>query len=97
VATPLLLRYPLQARFADVAAPVAVLGAWLLGRWLDGPQSTTARARLSVFRRQPSLHNAVRVARFAAPRVGRWLIALALVAVTWMSITAMGASGRHYG
>jgi hypothetical protein len=48
-----------------------------------------------VFRRQPSLQNAVRVARFAAPWVGRWLIALALVAVTWMSITAMG-EGRQW-
>jgi hypothetical protein len=95
VVTPLLLRQPLQARFADVAAPAAVLGAWLLARWLDGPQSTTAGARLRLFRRQPSLRNAARVVRFAAPRVGRWLVALALVATTWLSITAMG-EGRQW-
>ena len=32
---PLLLREPLEARLPDVAAPVSVVGAWLLSQWLS--------------------------------------------------------------
>ena len=74
----ILLRDPLDIRLADVAAPTAVIGAWLLGQWI-GPWSPRS-ARLG----------ARRGARSIAWAASRAIAALALVGITWLSIAIVG-------
>jgi hypothetical protein len=84
IATPLLLRQPLEGRFADVGAPAAVLAAWLLAELLRGPARAGADRQAGRVGR-----------RFAGSisRAARLGIALALLVTTWVSIAAIAEGG----
>jgi hypothetical protein len=93
LATPPLLREPLQARFGDVSAPAAVLGAWLLGWFLRG-QLGSIRTVVGQLRCQPGPANTARLARAAVPPATRFLIALALLGLTWASISSVSEASQ---
>jgi len=90
VSAPLLLRTPLEARLADVVAPTAVIGAWLLGQWF-GPirwQETLARSRQPRSGPSPTLLRQVTVA--SLPTAFRSITAVAIVGITSISVATAG-------
>lgn len=66
-----LFRHPLDARIGDVSAPAAVLGAWLLGQWLDPCRTPQAFSWAGGLRFWCAL---------------KIFVAAGLVGVTWMAI-----------
>jgi hypothetical protein len=80
------IRIPLDERLADAAAPIAILGAWLLARWLGWLSATTptisAESAAAGHRRAS---NRWRVLA-GGPRAGG---ALLLLACTWASIASI--------
>ncbi len=94
IAAPLLLRAPLAARFADVAGPTAVLGAWLLGRWLPAQaRSTLGRAHGGGAPRPPrGSFNMLLNARLLGSLV-RGTLALVLLGLTFASIATVAEDG----
>ena len=89
VAAGLLLRNPLPVRLPDLAAPTAVIGAWLVGRWL-GLGTPAAEVHASspplTVRRLPS-----RDPRFWA----RASVVLLLAAITWVSILDISGADQR--
>jgi hypothetical protein len=81
IATPLLLRQPLEGRFADIGAPAAILAAWLLAELLHrrgGRRGNGVRRRLR--------HTISTAARFG--------IALTLLLATGASVATMAEGGN---
>ena len=88
VSAPLLLRTPLEARLADVAAPTAIIGAWLLGQCF-GPirwRGTLARLRQTGLRSERS--DRLPITAVSLLTAFRSITALAIVGITWISVTA---------
>jgi hypothetical protein len=87
VANQVLMTQPTHNRMSDVGAPLAVLGAWIIGRVIGG-RRTRAEGRL--------VQSAPEVApprtgwRVTAPRA---LVAMILLAITWASIGAVANVG----
>jgi hypothetical protein len=82
IAQRALLRDPLQARLGDVAAPTAILGAWLLAHLLP--------RRASGLAKPPAAWR-----RYLRPagRVARLLLALIVLAATASSVAMIGRLG----
>ena len=95
VSAGLLLREPLNARLPDVAAPVAVLAAWLLARLLI-PADAPARLERQPPLARRGLAGVSHLASRARPLALRWLVALGLVAVTWSSIAVVSQVERQW-
>lgn len=97
LATRGLLFFPDHSRLADVGVPAAVLGAWLLRqligdslRWrLPRPTSRRVRPVASRARMAEVLRPLVSV----VPMVPRLGAAVALLAVTWLSIVTLAGVG----
>jgi hypothetical protein len=95
VSAGLLLREPLNARLPDVAAPIAVLAAWLLGQWLGLPLVTGVwlqRARDLV---RPGVLTAPRPPRRGRLRALRWGAAFVFAAITWSSVATVSRFERQ--
>lgn len=90
VALPALLRSPLEVRLADVAAPIAVLGAWVLGQgrafaeWLRERRSSWSGASGS----------GVQVGVMGARYLARVMLALLFLATVW-SVATVGELGQQ--
>lgn len=94
IAAPVLLRAPLAARFADIAGPTAVLGAWLLGRWV--PKDSLAVVRRALRIRVHGSHGGSFQLRLRAALLrpfARTMLAVALLALTFVSIASVAEGG----
>jgi hypothetical protein len=95
LATPVLVRHPFLGRLADVAAPSAVLAAWLLAALVRGRVRLPALPLTSrATGRRPS-RPAIRVTGAIVPIVARRTVAVALVLLTAASINAIGDVGSR--
>ncbi|MBA2449315.1 MAG: hypothetical protein H0V51_14945 [Chloroflexi bacterium] len=96
VATGLLLRDPLVARLPDLAAPTAVIGAWLVGRWLNVGACSPPRDQGSrdVWRPTQTTVSASRMPRLLC--LGQMAAMLALAGVTWASILAVADADERF-
>jgi hypothetical protein len=87
VANQILMTQPTHNRMSDVGAPLAILGAWIIGQVIGG-RRTRADGRM--------VQSAPEV---APPRTGwlvaapRALVAMILLAITWASIGAVANVG----
>ena len=85
-----LLRRPIGERLPDVAAPTAVLAAWLLSQCLGRPRWPVVKSTARCFSLRPSLSA---VARQLVRSVGPLL----LVAITWATIATVRGDGLWSG
>lgn len=88
-AAPVILRSARADRLSDLAAPTAVLGAWLLGEWLGRRSSihplSSTRKPVSKSR----LDNPSRYSNSGLLRVGRVIVVVGVLGLTWTSIVAI--------
>ena len=94
-AAGLMLREPLGARLPDAAAATAVLGAWLLGRWLDLRASVPAHRRLRLLLLRPTPRSLFRFAGSSVPLALRVGTALALVGLTLVSVVLLSGPAEN--
>jgi hypothetical protein len=82
------IRMPLDERLADAAAPIAILGAWLLARWLGFRSISIPRPSW-----QQTLVEQEHRAKRGWPRLAAAVLrvgaALLLLGLTWASITSI--------
>lgn len=85
------IRAPLPDRLADSAAPIAILSAWLLRNLLGKRSSRPTDAGTTVRRRADMIGN-LRIIQMA-----RLSVAVLLVGMTWLSITASQGFWQRVG
>jgi hypothetical protein len=94
LATPVPVRHPFLGRLPDIAAPSAVLAAWLLGALIRGRVRIPALPGASRAPERPSPPAARGAAAFGSS-VARRAVAAVLILITAISIGATGEVGTH--